>query len=583
MQPAIRHQMWIILAALAVFFTNLGGPGLWDRDEPRNAGCAREMLERGDWVVPTFNEHLRAHKPVLTYWLMMSAYEVFGVNEFSARFWSALLGLGTALCTYHLGRTLFNAQVGLWGALILVTSLMFGVASRAATPDAPLIFCMTLALLLFARGSMRSLQTGGTAMPGDWKTFALTYAVMGLAVLAKGPIGVVLPTAAIGLYLLIVLPRDWVVPEADSLGARLVQWCRVVSPLRIVRTAWAMRPLTLLAMVCAVALPWYVLVGLQTNGEFLYEFLVNHNANRFASSMENHRGPFFYYAIALLVGMTPGSIWMGPTISQLVGRLRTRQDGYAGDVLLVCWAGVILVSFSLAGTKLPSYISPCYPAVALLIGRFIHAWITSPASIDRRWLPAALGVLALIGLGLCVGIPITARFVLPGEEFLGLIGLIPLGAALVCWRLAASQRYQQAMVTFAVAAVLLMTTAMSFVTQRVDRHQNDRPLMAAVQAASPKQAPKIAAFRHFRSTYVYYARQRVDEFTKKSEAADFLADPNAFLIVPESELSTIQAALPAETTVLYRRPRFLKSGDLLLLGTSRPEQTASRDARVPRR
>src|SRR5947209_822738 len=97
------------VAAIAAFvvLTNLGGPRLWDRDEPRNAGCAWEMLERHDWVVPRFNAELRTHKPVLLYWGIMSAYFIFGINEFAARLPSALCAIGTVLCTYRMGRRLF--------------------------------------------------------------------------------------------------------------------------------------------------------------------------------------------------------------------------------------------------------------------------------------------------------------------------------------------------------------------------------------------------------------------------------------------------------------------------------------------
>ncbi len=131
--PAMRETVWhiliILLIAGAVFFTNLGESRLWDRDEPRNAGCAAEMMARGDWVVPTFNDELRHQKPVLLYWLIMSAYSVFGVNEFSARFWSATLAIGTTLATYGIARRLTNPRIGLIAAIALSTSLMFDVAA----------------------------------------------------------------------------------------------------------------------------------------------------------------------------------------------------------------------------------------------------------------------------------------------------------------------------------------------------------------------------------------------------------------------------------------------------------------------
>ena len=126
MPLVVRHQLWLALIGLGVFFTNLGAADLFDEDEPKNAACAYEMLVRGDWVVPSFNHELRPEKPVLLYWLMMLAYRAFGVTEFAARFWSATLALGTVLATYHLGRRLFQPEVG-FGALALATALMFDV------------------------------------------------------------------------------------------------------------------------------------------------------------------------------------------------------------------------------------------------------------------------------------------------------------------------------------------------------------------------------------------------------------------------------------------------------------------------
>ena len=139
----------LIGLSVIVFFTNLGGPKLWDRDEPRNAGCAIEMMEAQDWVVPRFNDELRTHKPALLYWLMIAAYSFLGVSEFSARFFSAVLGTLTVLLTYDMGRRLFDRATGLWAGICLATTLMFTVAARAATPDAPLIFFVALGMWVY--------------------------------------------------------------------------------------------------------------------------------------------------------------------------------------------------------------------------------------------------------------------------------------------------------------------------------------------------------------------------------------------------------------------------------------------------
>src|SRR5262245_5668581 len=113
----MRPLALLSLAAIVVLFANLGGGALWDEDEPRNATCAYEMQQRGDWIVPTFNGELRTHKPILLYWGMLSAYRVLGVSELSARLTSAMMGLISVLATYRLGQRLFGREAAFWSAL----------------------------------------------------------------------------------------------------------------------------------------------------------------------------------------------------------------------------------------------------------------------------------------------------------------------------------------------------------------------------------------------------------------------------------------------------------------------------------
>ena len=227
MRQEVVHQAWIVLAAAVIFFTNLGVTALWDEDAPLYGACAREMIERGDWVVPVYNGQMFPEKPPLVYWSIMSGFKMFGVNEFGARFWSALLAIGTALVTYHLGRRLFRAEVGLWAGLAVVSCLLLTVSARAATVDSALVFVTMLALALFAFGgiakqveiegspgegyrpifpagklgqSPNDSSTGPWFVPDSWMRFVLIYACLGVAVLAKGPIGLLVPCASIGLF-----------------------------------------------------------------------------------------------------------------------------------------------------------------------------------------------------------------------------------------------------------------------------------------------------------------------------------------------------------------------------------------------
>ena len=189
----LHHRGWHYLLLIAIgglmFFLNLGGPSLWDLDEGRNSGCAYEMRESGNWIVPTFNAQLRVDKPVLLYWLQLLAYFTFGVNEFAARLPSACAALLAVLLAYELARSMFTRTTGLLAGVIVATTPMLCGAARFANPDALLNFATVLTLTIFWLG----------LAPRRWWWFALLGIASGLAVLAKGPVGLVLPGAVVTL------------------------------------------------------------------------------------------------------------------------------------------------------------------------------------------------------------------------------------------------------------------------------------------------------------------------------------------------------------------------------------------------
>src|SRR5260370_5953066 len=191
------HYLLLMSAAAALSFPNLGAPSLWDIDEGHNAEAAREMLDSGNWLVPTFNFQLRDHKPPLLYWLQIAAYEWLGVSEFSARLPSALAALAAVLLTYELGRLMFGSGAGLVAGLILANAPPCCAAAHFANPDS-LLDALTLAtFFIFWRGISRS---AGTSRLNTW--FVPVALCMALAVLTKGPVGLLLPMAVIVLFLL---------------------------------------------------------------------------------------------------------------------------------------------------------------------------------------------------------------------------------------------------------------------------------------------------------------------------------------------------------------------------------------------
>src|SRR5262245_11994308 len=221
------HYLLLCAAAALLFFANLGGPTLWDLDEGRNATAAYEMMESGDWIVPTFNAELRVDKPALLYWLQIAAYRLFGVNEFSARLPSALAALLTLLVGYELGRRLFSPHTGLLTGLILANTPMLCGAARFANPDALLNLFSCLTLTVFWIGLPQRNRL--------WYVAVGTSA--GLAVLAKGPVGLVLPGAVALTYL---------------------TWTRQLGALRTRRVFLGVTAFLV------VASPWYIWVAVET-------------------------------------------------------------------------------------------------------------------------------------------------------------------------------------------------------------------------------------------------------------------------------------------------------------------------------
>ena len=572
-----RDRLLLIGIAIPVLFLALGQVDLWDRDEPRNAACAREMWQRGDWVVPTFNGELRAHKPVLLYWLMMASYSVFGVTEFAARFASAALGVGTILLTYQLGCQLYHRGVAMWGALLLTTALLFGVSSRAATPDATLLFCMMLSLTLFARGIRISSASGGPPWPSRRRDMAYVGGALGLAVLAKGPVGAVLPLTVMALYRLLAEPKPAVAVE--SLGGILSAQLKLFTPRRVMNAARSLYPWTVVGVLMLVALPWYLAVHIQTDGAFSREFLGTHNLERFQRPLESHRGPIFYHLIAVAVGMFPASVFLGPSLAKWVKRVRQGSEWQAGDRLLALWVAVIVCFFSLAGTKLPNYTLPVYPAMALLFGAFLHNWLQTAQHVDLKWFRAAMVCAIVAAVGVAVSLPVSAHQLWGGDVLFALPGLVLCLAGAIALVLAERGRRESAVGTFLAGSIAFSLLAWGVVAPRVDAHQHAAKLMDSIRETRQTETPQIAAFGHFHSTYVYYADQRVQEVANRSALAELLqGTEEVFVIVPEPQLGALDSELPRQLVQVTSRRRFLRDHDLVLMRAEAAEPQTARTA-----
>jgi 4-amino-4-deoxy-L-arabinose transferase-like glycosyltransferase len=347
-----------------------------DFDEGAYVETARQMVRSGDYLTPRVEEDLFFDKPPLVYWTIVAGFRILGTNEWGARLPSALATLLTALLVWALVRRAGRPGAALPAALAFGLGIEVYVLARLALMDAALTLLSTAVLAL---GYLEVTRPG---RPRAASTIGIGVAA-GLAILAKGPVGIVLPAAVLGVFLFV---RGQLREGLRRIGAGR---CAAIAAL--------------------VASPWFVLMTREHGGRFLDEFFVVNNIQRFTSPVEGHGGPPVYYLAVLLVGFFP---WVA-LLPWALGRAWPRRGSGRGEdgrprpldrhadlpLFALLWALLVGVFFSVSGTKLPQYIAPAYPALAVLVGLLWHD-LRSAEDPGRalRW-----PVRILAGLSLALG------------------------------------------------------------------------------------------------------------------------------------------------------------------------------------
>jgi len=370
---------WAVFFILTVFvyFFGLSIP-LVGPDEPRYAQVAREMFERGDWVTPTLGGFNWFEKPALLYWLEIASYHIFGVNEFAARFGSALFGLGIVASLWVVGRFASgkprkeSIEFANWLAMIGATTIGIIAFSRGASFDVIVTFPITAALISFY------IYDANEDLSSRKKALLLVsfYFFIGVGLLAKGLIGAIFPLGIVGLYY--ALSRRW--------------------PGRVflISLVWG-------AILClAVASIWYLPMYLRHSSAFVNEFFIQHHFERFTSNKYQHPQPFYFFFWVLPLMTIPWLpffiVAMWTQTKDLIRKIR--WDAAETSIVerkeqnlhrfAVAWLFFPLIFFSISGSKLPGYILPSVPAAVLITGAYLFRTLQKKTS--RKLLIKALAL-----------------------------------------------------------------------------------------------------------------------------------------------------------------------------------------------
>lgn len=505
-------NFWVLtLLTVAIVFINLGNIPLLDPDEPVYAETPREMIQMNDYISPRIYGDVWYDKPPMYYWLVAGSFKLLGVNEYAARFPSAVLGVLGVLLVYGAAAKLFNERTGFAGGLVLATSLEYFYLCKAAVTDITLTFCLTAALLFFLG-----------------RQYYLFYLFSALATLTKGPIGFLFPGAIIILWLAVT--RNFSELRRMKIPAGAV-------------------------LFAAVAVPWYWLMYELHGTAFINGFIGVNNVTRFLTPEHAKTAAWYFFIPVLAAGFFPWTSLL-PQAVKAVFRHK-ESESYPALLFLVIWAAFIFVFFSLSSTKLVTYILPVFPPLAILVGWYLDR-CAGQFSLKGEGLVWPVGLTLLTAL-LVGGIATGSRLVpAVGLGAGGLSVVLVLMTAATWYFLRRREVFRAAMgqaVLMAVAAVFLVTVLFPPVVDTLSMRATAQSFTANYDGKSPVYVQK---FLH--PGFAFYTGQFGKEVNSDEDIKQVIEESGkAYLVVKKPLYQGLDTADRQAVTVLA------ESGDRLLL------------------
>jgi len=354
-----RIALMIAVAGWALYAFIATRSTLWDRDEAWFARASVEMAQSGNYLYSTFNGQPWLHKPILIFWLQAATIQGWGAIEWAARFWSPLATAICALLTFWTGRRLANARAGHLAMIVLLTTPLMVVEGTAATIDAVLLALTLTTIVLLLRNLGSDLR---------WWTVLPLGLALGAGALAKGPVG--------PAVFLLTVAGTWFFARGKGLvTGRHLAWVGVASGIGL-----------------GVFLAWAIPANQATGGDLVRIGWNEQVLERIRHPFEGHGGGSLatyalslgLYPVLLLLTVYPWTFFLP---AALAGAREGATGGWSGRAYLMGWCVPTFVLMSLVVTKLPHYILPIYPAIAVAIGATLDRLLRDElTSVEARWI-----------------------------------------------------------------------------------------------------------------------------------------------------------------------------------------------------
>ena len=494
----------LVLAALLALLPGFFQIPPVDRDEARFAQATKQMLESGDYVDIRFQDEVRYKKPVGIYWLQAAAVQTadaLGMADAHTTIWlyrlPSLFGaIGAVLLTYWTALAFVSRRAALLAGLMLATSILLGVEARLAKTDAMLLLTTVAAMGAMARAYLGERRPAARAAAG-WSLPAIFWTALAAGILLKGPL--IVMVALLTAVTLAVVDRS-------------LRWLA------------ALRPLPGIIWLCVLVLPWFVAIMSRAGNSFLAESVGRDLLGKLTSAQEAHGAPpGFYFALFWV------TFWPGSTLAAMAvpGIWAARRE--QGAKFLLAWLVPAWIVFELVVTKLPHYVLPLYPALAILI-----AGVVDPHMLSRkRWLVRGTGWWFLFPAMLGIGAIVT---LIALERELGLLAW-PFAAAaaifgLWAWWLYQADGAERSLLRAVAASILLAIATYGVVMPSLNAAFSSAALARTVQAADCAQ-PQVAAAGYHEPSLVFLVGTET-RLVDGTDAADFLRGDGCRFALVES-------------------------------------------------